>query len=104
MAFLKWATYWLVYFGLAATSFLFVKQTLLDFFKEETYFTMRTEPLTSLDTPTFTFCWERESKTWNMELGKHFNISFSSKNLRPPLVEGTWTLDKDTWQLIGSGD
>ena len=87
MAFLKWATYWLVYFGLAATSFLFVKKTLLDFFKEETYFTMRTEPLTSLDTPTFTFCME----TRNLELGKHFNISFSSRLMMSPLVEGTWT-------------
>ena len=92
MAFVKWIAYWLLYFGLAATSFLFVKQTMHDFFKGETYFTMRTEPLTSLDTPTFTFCWYPERGKWNMDFGKHFNIGFSSnERMIPPLVEGAWT-------------
>ena len=87
----KGVTYWLAYFGIVATSFLFVKQTLVDFFEGETYFNMRTEPLTTLDTPTFTFCWYPEYGTLDMELGKHFNVHFSSDpGMMPALVEGTW--------------
>ena len=56
--------------GLAVASFFFVQHTLNDFLEKKTYYQVKTLPITDLDIPTVTVCFDQESY--------HFNKLFQS--------------------------
>ena len=62
---------WLLYIGLSAASFIFVKQSFADFLEKKTSFYVTTSAMTAADMPTMTICLETPNVT---EYGRDFTI------------------------------
>ena len=54
---------WLLYIGLSAASFIFVKQSFADFLEKKTSFYVTTLPMTAADMPTMAICLETPNVT-----------------------------------------
>ena len=54
---------WLLYIGLSAASFIFVKQSFADFLEKKTSFYVTTTSMTAADMPTMTICLETRNVT-----------------------------------------
>ena len=67
--------FWLTYAGFAATSFLFVQQTLKDYVEEKTSFQESISVITASDYPTLTICFDSH-KNQDMVYGKHFEVKY----------------------------
>ena len=78
--------------GLAVASFFFVQHTLNDFLEKKTYYQVKTLPITDLDIPTVTVCFDQESY--------HFNendtfLWFSNDSNWLPIIMGENSMTND---------
>ena len=105
MPMLKSMIFWILYLALAATSFLFVQETIDEYLTGKTDYHHSQIPITTQDIPTITTCFEHKD---DLKYGTHFNVGlwFNSSlrsNTFKPLAEGKNLLtnsDNITHQLV----
>ena len=100
---LKRAIFWLLQVGLAATSLLFVQETIKDYLERKTEFHQSKLPVTIRDLPTYTLCVETlgtdyifmGSKLDRLEYGKDISIFHFTMEEKFCNLEDLWR-----WNLI----
>ena len=70
---LKSTIFWILYLGLAATSVIFTKRTILEYLESKTEYHSTKAPMTAVDIPTLTICFEHEDK--RLKYGTHFEVA-----------------------------
>ena len=70
---LKSTIFWILYLGLAATSVIFTKRTILEYLESKTEYHSTKAPVTAEDIPTLTICFEHEDK--RLKYGTHFEVA-----------------------------
>ena len=105
MPMLRSIIFWILYLALAATSFLFVQETIDEYLTGKTDYHHSQIPITTQDIPTITTCFEHKD---DLKYGTHFNVglwfnSSGRSNTFMPLAEGKNHLtnsDNITHQLV----